>query len=213
MSTKLKMVLIIFSLGAFFGGSHGLADTLPGPKTLYVSGIKDETDNKAWRNLLIAHGMVNLVEEELFATGLFVPLENRSEIKDQIRQLIEYAWYPAPEQGEGTVQPVVDTSIRSDVVVSGVVKNFRKKRSRAFAGPFSKAEVTISFVVELFLEEKGTLVCSGRGKGRGKTSSKAVFFQIRDDKIQFDKTSVGKAARKAVSMAVKEMVKNYESIR
>lgn len=211
MGIKRKVVLIIF-LGVFFGGVHSLAGALPEPKTLFVSGIKDETNNKEWRNLLIAHGMANLVEEELFATGLFVPLENKSEIKDQIRQLIEYAWHPSLEQGGEPVQQI-DASVESDVVVSGIVKNFRKKRSRAFAGPFSKAKVTISFVVELFLKEKGVLICSGKGKGKGKTSSKAVFFQIREDTIQFDKTSVGKAARKAVGAAVKEMVKNYESTR
>lgn len=211
MGIKRKVVLIIL-LGVFFGGGYSLADALTEPKTLFVSGIKDETNNKEWRNLLIAHGMANLVEEGLFATGLFVPLENKSEIEDQIRQLIEYAWHPPLEQGGGSVQRI-DASVKSDVVVSGIVKNFRKKRSRAFAGPFSKAEVTISFVVELFLKEKGKLICSGWGKGKGKTKSNAVFFQIREDKIQFDKTSVGKAARKAVYAAVKEMVKNYESTR
>jgi len=210
MGIKLKVGLIIF-LGVFFSCGNSLADASPKPKTLFVSGIKDETHNKEWRNLLIGQGMVNLVEEELFATGLFVPLENKSEIQDQIRQLIEYAWHPPLEQGE-PVQSA-DTPIKSDVVVSGIVKNFKKKRSRAFAGPFSKAKVTISFVVELFLKEKGELICSGRGKGKGETSSNAVFFQIREDKIQFDKTSVGTAARKAVCAAVKEMVKNYESIR
>lgn len=211
MTMKLKLLLIILLWGGL-GSGYSLAGDLTEPKTLFVSGIKDETNNKEWRNLLIAHGIVNLVEEELFATGLFVPLENKSEIEDQIRQMIEYAWRPPLGQAGEPVQSI-NTSVKSDVEVSGIVKNFRKKRSRAFAGPFSKATVTISFVVELFLKEKGELICSGQGKGQGKTRSKAVFFQIREDKIQFDKTSVGKAARKAVGAAVKEMVENYESTR
>ena len=211
MSMKRKVVLAIF-LGVFLGCAHSFAGDLPKPKTLFVSGIKNETNNKDWGNLLIAHGIVNLVEEELFATGLFIPLENNSEIQDQIRQLIEYAWHP-PEGHEADPVQSINTSIKSDVVVSGIVKNFKKRRSRTFAGPFSKAKVTISFVVELFLNQNGELVCSGQGKGYGKTSSKAVFFQVREDKIQFDKTSVGMAARKAVGDAVKEMVKNYETTR
>ncbi len=196
----------------FFTGGHSLADVLTEPKTLFVSGIKDETNTKAWGDLLIAHGLVNLVEEELFATGLFVPLENKSEIEDQLQQLIEYAWHPPQGQEQDPIQ-AFNPSIKSDVQVSGIVKNFRKKRSKTFAGPFSKAKVTISFVVELFLKENGKIICSGQGKGKGKTNSKAVFFQIKADKIQFDKTSVGKAARKAVRAAVQEMVKNYENIR
>ncbi len=208
---KLRVALIVL-LGVFFGGGHSLADVLTEPKTLFVSGIKDETNNKAWSDLLIAHGIANLVEEELFATGLFIPLENKSEIKEQLQQLIEYAWHPPQGQEQDPIQ-AINPSIKSDVHVSGIIKNFRKKRSKTFAGPFSKAKVTISFVVELFLKKNGKIICSGQGKGKGKTHSKAVFFQIKADKIQFDKTSVGKAARKAVRAAVQEMVKNYENIR
>jgi|GEM_PF-1889902 len=212
MTTKIKIFLII-CLVVSTEGFRVTAMSAPNPKTLFVSGMIDQTDNKEWNNLLIAHGMTNLVEEELFGTGLFIPLEKKSEIQDQIKQLVEYTWHSSKGGNGHESVHSTEKSIKSDVCVSGVVKKFRKKRKKAFAGPFSKAKVTISFVIELFLKENGQIICSGLGKGKGVTSSTAVFFQIREDKIQFDKTTVGKAAHKAIKEAVENMVKKYENIR
>lgn len=182
------------------------------PKTLFVSGVEARSKDRKLNNLLIAQGMVRLIEEELFATGYFIPVENRAEIQDQVNELILSAWHSPHKESEILKRRTLEDRINSDVVVSGAITKFRKKRKKAFAGPFSKAKVTIFFGMELFLKENGKLICSGKGSGKGVTDQQAVFFQIRNDTIRFDDTSVGKAVHEAVREAVQNMVKQYETI-
>ena len=205
---KFKWILLILCIFVVNCFSIVAADS--NIKTLFVSGVEDKTDNDEWNNLLIAYGIRSLIEEELFQTGLFVPIETNPEIQGQIDKLIQYSWRPSGDVQDGKMVAVAKT-IGSDVIVSGVVKNFKKKRSGSFMGPFSSSKVTISFIVELSLNEKGKIVCSGSGKGKGVTKSSAVLFQIRKDKVNFDKTTVGRAAHKAIRDAVQEMVKKYET--
>ena len=78
------------------------------------------------------------------------------------------------------------------------IKKVSTSRLRAFGGLFSSSTVnlTVELEVELLEQDRPTLTLVGSGKGT--TKSSGVLFEIRNDKIHFDKTSAGIAVAEAV---------------
>lgn len=93
-----------------------------------------------------------------------------------------------------------------DAVARVVVRNFRKSRMRSI-GFISGGSTTIKLNVEVFVEEKDGGFYRGVGEGEGTTNAMAAMFQIRDDCISFDETTVGQATQKAVRQAVANLCK------
>jgi hypothetical protein len=199
---RLFSMLLLAQISFFFPAAD--CPALDKPKTLIVSGVRDETGDPAWNDQLIAVGISDLVAEELFATGRFIPLEDDPEITARIQELVAASWTAGDDDRQVELMQEA-RHIGSEAVAYGVVKNFRKKRRRTRAGPFSSSKVTISFDIELFIEEQGQPVRSAVGTGKGVTRAKGVLIRVREDKIRFDKTTVGSAAQQAVHEAVKKL--------
>jgi hypothetical protein len=180
------------------------ASAAEGLMSLLVSGVRDETGDPDWQDQLIAMGISNLIAEELYNTGRFVPLETNPEIRERIQTLVAATWSETDQARQAQLMEEAQ-SYGSDAIAHGVVRNFRKKRSRSFAGPFSKAKVKISFNVELTVDVRGEAPVSAVGTGKGVTRSKGLFFRVREDKIRFDKTTLGSAAHEAVREAVRKL--------
>ncbi|MBF0234193.1 MAG: hypothetical protein HQK65_14320 [Desulfamplus sp.] len=175
------------------------------PEIFIVSGVKNETNDSDWNNRLIAQGIVNLISEELFKTGKFIPLEDTPEILTQIQQLSEYIWDTSDNIKISQANEKA-RSFGSNIIVYGIIKKIKKSRTRTFAGPFSASEVVISVEIELTLNKNGQMITSARGTGKGITKSKSVIFRVWKDKINFDETSVGKAVYQAVQEAVQKLI-------
>lgn len=177
------------------------------PATLLVTCLCDETGREEFGGLLVAHGITLLVEEELFRTGRFAPLEQNVEILGQMNRLVEAAWRPA-DQTARAVYLEQARGMGADAVVYGVVRDFGVSRGRSFAGPFSSSRTTVRVAVELTLEQRGLPPRTCRGEGKAGTRSVGAFFRVREGRIVFDDTTVGLAAKRAVALAVEELVKD-----
>ncbi|MFP4477118.1 MAG: hypothetical protein ACLFOY_16275 [Desulfatibacillaceae bacterium] len=178
-------------------------------KTLVVTCITDETGEDQWADLLIAHGMAGLIEQSLYDTGKYAPLETDPEIARRMRTLVDASWRPA-DAAEREVHLARARELGADALVHGVVGGFKKSRSRSFAGPLSRSRVRIRVIVRLTLEERGKGPVEAEGSGSAVTRQAGAFFRVRDDRIVFDDTTVGVAARKAVEDAVKQLMERIE---
>ena len=171
---------------------------------LAVVGVSNETGEKEFSKLLIAQGISQLVAQALFDTGRYVPVEDNPEITGRINELVALA----ASNGE---QPfdysqINGQSLGCDAMASAIIKKFSKSRTRGFAGPFSAANVDIEIEVEVAVREAGRPVMAASGSGSGTTKARGVFFQVREDKVHFDQTSVGQATETAVHEAVSRLM-------
>jgi hypothetical protein len=175
----------------------------PGGKrrVFIVSTIENQIDDSVWENRLIAVGLINLIHEELFATGCYLPADTDDATRQIIQDLVIGSW-----TGEQPSPPPTDfqesAAKGSDVQVRLTVKSFGKSRSRLMLGPFSKGKVTLTVDVELVLRQKDGIVKRAEGSGEGVTRAKSVGFKIRDNKVHFDESSVGIAVHEAIKNAV-----------
>jgi len=167
---------------------------------LAVVGVSNETGEKEFSKLLIAQGISQLVAQALFDTGRYVPVEDNPEITGRISELVALA----ATNGDQPVDysRIDEQSLGCDAMASVVIKKFSKSRMRGFAGPFSAANVDIEIEVEVAVREAGKPVLAASGSGTGTTKSRGVLFQVREDKVHFDQTSVGQATEVAVQQAV-----------
>jgi len=171
-------------------------------KRLAVIGVKNEIHEPEWDNQLIGYGLSYLLLQELFNKGGYIPVEDNPEIIKEIDRLIASLWKNRSFYNETDAEQIAN-QLNCQTVAYAKVTDFSVKRKRGFAGPFSKASVIVGVEIEVHLKESGQPVKISKGKGEAFTKSTGLFFQIRDNNICFDETTVGKAAEKAVINAVK----------
>ncbi len=203
-SSKHFLFLCIFLIAGIGGDCRAKSDTSGGEerKRIAVIGFANETNNPEWDNHLIGYGLSQLYLQKLFDTGKYVPIEDNPEIISEIDRLINNQW--KADTGfyhENDAEKIAEV-INADTVAYGKVVKFDVSRSKSFLGPFSSSKSKVSVEVEVHLKDRNSPARISRGTGTASTKSRGVFFQIRDDKIYFDKTAVGRAAEKAVAQAV-----------
>lgn len=178
-----------------------------GPKRLVVAEVVDETGNEKWRNHLIALGIADLLATELYETGRYVPVEANAEILEVLRGFLKERWVHS-QAGDLPERPLADEQIYAktgcDAIASVVVKKFSTRRISSI-GLVAASKTTIEVELEVTLKEKSGRIGSAKGKGTAETRALGVLFQIRNDKIYFDETTVGQATKKAVQDAVAKL--------
>ncbi len=186
-----------------------MLQSLPGfafedQRTLLVTGVQNESGSREWDEQLVAMGVANLISEELFKTGRYVPMETNPEVLQSINEMI------ALNRQRADVSLHPDRSLRfpqmeTDAMAYGVIRRYEKRRKRAIAGLFSFAKVTAYLEIEIIIEEKDGPFRSAVGKAEGETVSKGLLVQIREEEIRFDQTSLGAVASDAVRQAVSQL--------
>lgn len=172
------------------------------PMRLAVAGVSNETDQTEFSKLLISQGIAHLIAQALYDTGRYVPVEDNAEISGQIQTLVARAPISSEPSSEPSPLPESLTELGCDAVASARIVKFEKSRLRGFAGPFSSGKVDVSIEVEVSVQEHGKAAMKATGAGRGTTKARGALFQIREDQVHFDQTSVGKATQEAVTQAV-----------
>jgi len=194
----------VFLLAVFLAPGHGFAEG-PAKKRLVVIGVKNEIREKEWNDQLIGYGLSHLLLQKLFDTGRYAPVEDNPEIVAAVQKMIQNQW-----QGDEPLYRAEDAGriagqLSCDAVAYARAVCFATRRVRGLAGPFSGAKTTVEIEIEVYVKEKDKPVVSAMGKGEACTRSLGVFFQIREDKVYFDETTVGKAAALAMEKAVSEL--------
>jgi len=175
------------------------------PKKLVVIGVQSNVSRPELDNELIGYGISSLLRQKLFDTGQYAPIEDNPEIIQEINRLINRQW----SGGDSFYMPNdadrIAARFNADAVAYAKITDFTTSRRKGMMGPFSKALTTVYIDVDVYIKEKGKQLIMVRGEGEGATSSSAFLYEIRDDKIYFDKTALGKATKMAIEEAVSEL--------
>jgi hypothetical protein len=176
------------------------------PMTLTVIGVKNEIKDPQWENQLIGTGISKLVLQALYETGKFKPIEDNPEILAQVDRMVKLQWSGDTPIYKDEDAEKIAKDLKTDAVAWARTISFSVRRFRGgFAALMSGAKTTVTVDIEVFVKEKGRPLVSARSRGTASTNSSGIFFQVRQDKVYFDQTTVGKATQSAVYKAVKEL--------
>ena len=184
-------------------------------KTLIVVGVTNEIKDERWEDRRIGFGVTNLIAGSFFDSGKFTLIEEKEEIRDQLKNVREKLWMLSGEavQLQEAVAAAGQTS--AEMMAYGRVVSFKTPTQRVSVGPFHSREKITEIKVEVILRDlKSDKTFAEEGKGKAKTTSKSVIFEYREDRdeVNFDKTTVGEATKQAVVEAVNKVVKEYDKI-
>ena len=203
MKFKRAKLLLLVSILLMLWPSILLAQDSAPKIRFIVTQVIDHTANDGWKNHLIAYGIRNLVNNELYDTGKYIPVEDRPEITAQIDNLIAANWgNHADSQVASQAAEMVETVADCQVIVT--VRDFKVKRRRSI-GLFAAAKTTIKISVDIELHCNSGVVQKVSGSGDGVTKSMGILFQIREDKVHFNETTVGQATQKAIHHAINKL--------
>lgn len=193
-------------LGAFFLllPARAVSARLPAGR-LVVLGVRNEVNRPEWNDQLIGYGLAQLLLQELYNTGLYVPIETNPGIINEINRLIKAYWRAEAREYTAAETDALANKFAGDVTAYATVKKVASERSRTSVGPFSSAQTVVIIAVEVTLKKVGEEEIRVNGEGRSATKAKTIMFTIRDDKLQLDETAVGRAAEKAIKNAVEEL--------
>lgn len=172
---------------------------------LAVVGVTNRSGEGEFNNLLVAQGIAQLVAQELYDAGNFVPVEDNPEITGRINELLARSAQNSAGGEEGDQALDSGQELGCEAVATVKIVKFSKSRRKGGIGPFSAAKVEIAVEVEVSLKDGDKPVVTARGRGTGVTKSHAFLFQVRKDKVNFDQTSAGQATLEAVKEAVSKL--------
>ena len=164
-----------------------------------VVDIQDQTGHKGWENHLIAYGIKSIVSDELYDIGKYLPVDDNPEITIRINEMIAASW--ENKKAHSIHKPSFADNPDCDALVTVVVQKFKLKRRRSI-GIFAAAKTTIEVVTKVDIQYRDGRIITATGSGKGITKFLGLLFQIREDKIYFNETTVGQATRKAIHNAI-----------
>jgi len=172
---------------------------------LAVVGVANKTGEGEFSNLLIAQGIAQLVAQELYDVGGYLPVEDNPEITGRINELLALSAQTASADADSDRALNSGKGLGCEAVATVKIVKFSKSRSKGGVGPFSTAKVEIAVEVEVSLKDGDKPVIRAQGRGTGVTKSQSFLFQVRKDKVNFDQTSAGQATLEAVKDAVAKL--------
>lgn len=172
------------------------AQEAPERKSFVVVKVQDRTGKPGWEDRLIAYGIRNIVNDELYRSGNYVPLEDDPEMLRRIDDFIARDWH--------SEQPCAEVAVTCDTKIRVFIDSFKTSRTRSI-GIFSASKTTLKVGVSIEIAEKDKPVRVLNGVGKGVTKSLGILFEIRQDKVHFNETSVGQATQKAIEDALAKL--------
>lgn len=161
-----------------------------------VVKVQNRTGQPAWENHLIAYGIRTIVNDELYRSGRYIPIEDDPEMRDQIDRFIAADWQATTASAPPAIS--CDTQVRV------YIERFTTSRLRSI-GLFAAAKTTLQVDVSIEIAQQGQPLQRLTGSGKGVTKSLGILFEIRQDKVHFNETSVGQATQKAIEDAIAKL--------
>lgn len=175
-------------------------------------GVTNEIKDERWEDRRVGFGIASLIAESFFDSGQFRLIEEKEEIRDQLRNVREKLWMLSEEAAPLQEAAAVASQAGAEFMAYGRVVSFKTPTQRVSAGPFQRREKITEIKAEIILRDLITgKTITTDGKGKAKTTSTSVFFVYREDRdeVNFDKSTVGEATKEAVAEAVSKAVKEY----
>ncbi|MDZ7762129.1 MAG: hypothetical protein U5L00_17985 [Desulfovermiculus sp.] len=167
-----------------------------------VTGVQSKIDDPEWNNQLVSQGLAQILEQELSNSGQFIIVETNPEIIDKLNRRFN-------EQKNtnefDSIKSISAQNFPADAYAYAVVKDFSVSRNRIQIGPFCSGNTSVEVKINVHLIGSDTNHYSSLGLGKSTTKSLGAFFQIQNNQVYFDATTVGQAAKEAVQDAVQSL--------
>lgn len=175
-----------------------------------VVGFVNELKDEQWRDARIGMGVRAMLTQAIHETGLFGMLEEKEAVTMALDKLVDRNWKEKKDKRVSKETIAMLASEGAGFIASGRVYYFGKPRTRTSVGPvhISSDEVILKLEVKLYdIEKKKTIAAIGSGKA--KTTATSALFTFHGEKLDADKSMVATATRKAITLAVDEIMKKY----
>jgi len=165
-----------------------------------VIGVVNELEQPEWKDQRIGLGLQTILSQQLYESGHFKMLEDKPEMKEKLQVIGEGLWSKTGSTDDNVKNAA---QLGADFAVYGKVIYYGKPRSKAsFAGMSVNKKTTVIKVEVHFVNTKTGKTITEYGEGESSTTATAIVFQFNDKKVDFDKTEVGSATKKALNDAV-----------
>ncbi|MCK9172515.1 MAG: hypothetical protein M0O99_03410 [Desulfuromonas thiophila] len=189
-------LVVLLGVGLWPQNSWAASTGQDGRKPFIVVQVQNRTGQPGWENHLIAYGIRNIVNDEFYRSGRYVPIEDDPEMLRQIDRFIAATW-----QNDNVPEDIQEPAVASDTQVRVFIDRFKTSRTRSI-GLLAAAKTTLQVGVRIELSEVGQPLRVFEGSGKGVTKSLGVLFEIRQDRVHFNETTVGQATQKAIEDAL-----------
>jgi hypothetical protein len=211
MRNRLASILFLISMLLSSGASFLWAER-PLP-VFCVVGVKNNVDQKEWKDMGVGFGVNNLVAQYVYESGTFRPLEEKEEVKAQISKVRELYWNFAKDMKDEDLRQLQGPA-DADFFLFGEVTGCRTSHQKSFVGLLSSYKRFVRVQFRLYMiEKKSGKIISAQGEGRSEKGANAFIFEAKAGKIDFNSTMSGIATENAVKDAVEKLIKKYNSIK
>ena len=190
---------------------NSLGDT--SENNLVVIGVVNGLSDERWKDYRIGFGVRILIAQVLFNTGKFNTLEDKSEIREKIRELSRGIWESPKKKYKFSKDRETVESMGVNYIAYGRIFYFGKPQTDVSVGIMHKRVVETVIKIEVTIENIHTgKKISSKGMGKAKTKASSVLFSLREDRVLFDETSIGIATKNAVEDAIEKLMKKFPKI-
>jgi len=171
-----------------------------------VLGLTNELNIEDWEDNRIGFGLRVKLSEILYETNKFYMLEEKDEIKSKIEELSKMIWISKKNDYKNYLK-----TENIDFIAYGRIYYFGKPRRNASIGLVQLNKNITEIKVEVTLENiKTGKKITEKGFGKAEVNANSVIFTFNQDKVEFDKTTVGIATEEALKEAVKNIIKKMK---
>jgi hypothetical protein len=198
--------------GAPQSGAPALS--LSAGKVLAAIGMKPQGKNSsaaedgAWRDRRVAFGLNNLLAESFYDTGKFHLVEEKEMRQYQlIAELVDLFSSTSRPEPSNPELAEIGTRLEADLLTYGKVGYTKSSGQRIQIGPVGRyqQELRINIEVCLFEVSSQKTLCR-EGEGSAQQEGVGVVYEFHNDRLDFEKSAVGRATKQAVTSAVQALM-------
>jgi hypothetical protein len=202
--------LLFLTTAVLISSLNAQTDSVTGPSLspqikAIILGCENNIKDKKWKDYRISFGVVDLLAQNLFDSGTFILVEEKTEIRDKLKSFNEILW----NKGQKKVLADAQTLVDSAAIVIGRLVYCGAPRTNVSIGPVHASRNDIVIKTEVDLVLPGGKTFTGKGMGKSTRTALSAMFEYRGDKPLFEQSNLGLALKDAVAMAVTDMVNLY----
>ncbi len=166
------------------------------------------SDRTTLQDRRVAFGLHNLLAESFYDSGKFRLVEEKNLRQRQvIEELVELFWRGSRPEAMDPHLETIATRLEADLLAYGTIAYAKSSGRRIQIGPLGsyQQKMRVTVVVCLYEVASQNTFCRV-GEGMAQQEGTGVFYEFRNDRLDFEKSAVGRATKQAVTHAVETLV-------
>jgi hypothetical protein len=166
------------------------------------------SDRTTLQDRRVAFGLHNLMADSFYDSGKFRLVEEKDVRQRQvIEELVELFWGGSRSEATDLDLNRIATRLEADLLAYGTIAYARSSGQRVQIGPLGRYQqkMRVAVVVCLYEVASQNTFCR-QGEGTAQQEGMGVFYEFRNDRLDFEKSAAGRATKQAVTRAVETLV-------